>query len=437
MGDVPYPTASHLAIALRERRVSSREVVDGCIARIEAVNPKLNAVAKLTAEAARKRAAEADEVLVRGDVWGPLHGVPFTIKDWIETNDAICAAGFEERRDYVPKRDATAVARMRAAGGIMLGKTVDLRDNKVYGKVYNPHDTTRTPGGSSSGEAAIIASGGSPLGLGSDSGGSIRYPAHCCGVAGLKPTNGRVPLTGHFPRIGALSDPRTTIGPLARSVEDLALGLEVIAGPDGIDPRVAPVPLEDWRAVEVRGLRIALFASFEGASSDEETQRAVHDAARALKDVGAGVEEAVPPRIEESLSITRRYWARTRSSAWNEWQGGRASTLSADEVERSIFEWERLQRAFLSFMGSYDAILCPASPSAAVAHEEDDTDQVFVYTLPFSLTGQPAVVLRAGTSSDGLPIGVQLVARKWRDDVALALAARVEEALGGWPEPEL
>jgi amidase len=427
-----------MARAIRERQVSSRDIVDAHISRIEAVNARINAVAQLTVETARSRAAEADEALARGEVWGPLHGVPFTVKDWIETNDAICAANFEERRSYVPKHDATVVTRMRRAGGIMLGKTVDLRDNKVYGNVYNPHDVARTPGSSSSGEAAIIAAGGSPVGLGSDSGGSIRYPAHCCGVAGLKPTTGRVPLTGHFPRIGALSDPRTTIGPLARSVEDLALALEIIAGPDGVDPSVAPVPLDDWRNVEARGLRIATFTSFEGASCDEATERAVGDAARALESAGAVVEDAVPPRIEESLSITRRYWARPSSSTWNQWQtGGRTSTLSADEVERSIFEWERLQRAFAGFMQQYDAIVCPASPTAAISHADDNTDEVFVYMVPFSLTGQPAVVVRAGTSNDGLPIGVQIIARKWRDDVALALAGVVEEALGGWPEPEL
>jgi amidase len=221
-------------------------------------------------------------------------------------------------------------------------------------------------------------------------------------------------------------------------VEDLALALEVIAGPDSIDPSVAPVPLDDWKTVQVKDLRIATFTSFEGASCDEATQRAVLDAARALEQAGAVIDEAVPPRIEESLSITRRYWARTSSSAWTEWQGGRASTLSADEVERSIFEWERLQRAFLSFMRGYDAIVCPASPSAALPRGEDENnDGVFVYTLPFSLSGQPAVTIQAGTSDDSLPIGVQIIARTWRDDVALALAGAVEEALGGWPRPDI
>jgi amidase len=246
-------------------------------------------------------------------------------------------------------------------------------------------------------------------------------------------------LTGHFPRIGALSDPRTVIGPLARSVEGLALALEIIAGPDGIDPSVAPVPLDDWKTVQVKDLRIATFTSFEGASCDEPTQRAVLDAVRALEQADAAVDEAVPPRIEESLSITRRYWARPSSSTWNQWQtGGRTSTLSADEVERSIFEWERLQRAFLSFMRDYDAIVCPTSPSAALPRGEDENnDGVFVYTLPFSLSGQPAVAIQGGTSDDGMPIGVQIVARTWRDDVALALASVVEEALGGWPRPDI
>jgi amidase len=236
-----------------------------------------------------------------------------------------------------------------------------------------------------------------------------------------------------------LSDPRTTIGPLARSVEDLAAVLEIITGEDGVDPSLAPVPLGDWRAVEVGELRIAMFTSFEGASCDEDTDRAVREAGRVLEDAGAAIEEAVPPRIEESLSITRSYWARPSSSVWNEWEsGGRTSTLSADDVEHSIFEWERLQRSFASFMQRYDAVVCPVSPSAALRRGEDERNQqVFMYTLPFSLTGQPAVVVRGGTSSDGLPIGVQVVARKWRDDVALGIASVVEQSAGPWAMPEL
>jgi amidase len=341
-----------------------------------------------------------------------------------------------ERRDYVPKRDATVVARIREAGAVMLGKTLDGEKNDVYGLGANPHDLSRSPGGSSSGEAAIIAAGGSPLGLGSDSGGSIRYPAHCCGVAGLKPTTGRVPLTGHFPRIGALSDPRTQIGPLARTVDDLALALSMIGGPDGHDPSVVPVALGDPGGVTLAGLRVAFYATYEGATATPETIAAVRSAVAALTDAGAAAEEALPPRIEEAFDITKGYWRRTRSAAWNDWAPGRESKLSGDDIERSIFAWERLQRAFLGFMQRFDVIVCPVAGRPAPARggvEEVD----FVHTVPYSLTGWPVAVVRAGTSSEGLPIGVQVVAARWRDDVALAAARRIEAALGPWPAPDL
>jgi amidase len=435
MTDLTSRSATSLARAIREREVSSREVVEAHLQRIEAVNPQLNAVVQLTAERALERACAADDALARGETWGPLHGLPFTVKDWIETSDAICAAGIPERANLVPKHDATAVARLRATGGIMLGKTIDGVNNPVYGPASNPYDLARMPGASSAGEAAIIAAGGSPLGLGSDSGGSIRYPAHCCGVAGLKPSAGRVPLTGHFPRIDYLSDPRTQIGPLARHVEDLALALPIIAGPDSIDASVAPVPLGDWRAVELRALRVATFTEFEGASCTDETASAVREAARSLAAAGASVEEALPARIEESWSITQGHWKRVRSYSWNEWRTASEHALSADEIERHIFEMGRLQRAMLPFMERFDLLLCPVAPGPARLKSEGESALEYVYTLPFSLTGWPCVALRGGTSPEGLPIGVQVVGGPWRDDVALAAANAIEGALGGWQPP--
>jgi amidase len=434
--DLTAASATELAQLIREKRASSREVVEAHLRRIDAVNERLNAVVQLTADSALDAARAADEALARGDALGPLHGVPFTVKDWLETNDAVCAAGMPERRDYVPKRDATVVARIREAGAVMLGKTLDGEKNDVYGLGANPYDLSRSPGGSSSGEAAIIAAGGSPLGLGSDSGGSIRYPAHCCGVAGLKPTTGRVPLTGHFPRIGALSDPRTQIGPLARTVDDLALALRIIAGPDGHDPSVAPVPLGDLDGVTLAGLRVAHYAQYEGASATRETVEAVGAAVVALTDAGAAAEEALPPRIGEAFDITKSYWRRTRSAAWNDWAAGRESKLSGDDIERSIFAWERLQRAFLGFMSSFDVIVCPVAGRPAPARGGVE-ETAFVHTVPYSLTGWPVAVVRAGTSPEALPIGVQVVAARWRDDVALAAARRIEAALGPWPAPDL
>jgi amidase len=436
MQELTYDSASALAQAIRDKRISSREVVEAHLRRIEAVNPKLNAVAQLVADTAMREAAAADEALTRGDSLGPLHGVPFTVKDWIETAGVVCAAGQVERRDFVPRRDATAVSRMREAGGIMLAKTIDGPDNPVYGHPNNPYDLSRTPGGSSSGEAAIIAAGGSPVGLGSDSGGSIRYPAHCCGIAGLKPTNGRVPLTGHFPRINPLSDPRTQIGPMARYTEDLALVLPIISGPDDRDSSVIPMPLDDWMGVALKDLNVATFSGFDGASASADTIAALEAAAGALLHAGAHVEESLPPRIEESLDITQRYWRRVESYSWNEWNPDKPKHhLTSEEIERSIFEWDRLRRAFLTFMRGDDLILCPVSGAPAGFGAETDTD--FIYTLPFSLTGWPCAVVRGGTSADGLPIGVQVVARPWRDDVALAAAGRIEASLGGWQPPPL
>ena len=417
---------------IRQREVSSLEVVDACLTRIDHVNPKLNAVVQIAPDA-RDRARDADARLARREDVGPLHGVPFTAKDWIETEGLICAAGFAERSQFVPKHDATVVARMRAAGAILLGKTNVNDGAPVYPRPNNPYDLKRSPGGSSSGEAAIIAAGGSPLGIGSDSGGSIRLPAAWCGVAGLKPTNGLVPNTGHFPRIGSMHDPRTTIGPLARRVEDLELALDVIAGADGRDPGVVPMPLGEPAAVPISALRVAWYTDVPGATPTPAAVAAVDAAVRALRDAGADVSEAAPPRLDESMPITIAYWSRVQSSSLTEWAPHRSSTLTADAIERSIFEWERFRASMLRFMGDYDVIVCPATAGVAPEHRAL-TSEDFAYTLPYSLTRYPVVVLRCGADS-GMPVGVQIVASAWHDHVALAAAMRVEDALGGWAAP--
>jgi amidase len=422
--------AARLAQLIHDRQVSSADVVAAHLQRIDAVNPRINAVVQLRAEAALEQARAADAAIARGDAVGPLHGVPFTVKDWIETSDLVCAAGFEERRGYVPKSDATAVARMRAAGAILLGKTNVWDGAALYPRTNNPLDPERTPGGSSSGEAAIIAAGGSPLGLASDSGGSIRWPAHCCGVAALKPTSGLVPSTGHFPRIGAMSDPRTSIGPMARRVEDLALALSIIAGVDWRDAGVVPMPIGDMAAVDIKGLRVAHYTRMPGASPSPKTVAATAAAVRALEAAGAHVSEARPPRLDESLPITIAYWNRPESASWNRWVPSKHATLPSEDVERHLFEWDRFRRYMALFMEDYDVIVCPVAEAAAPPHGPVPVE-TWLYTLPYSLTGQPVAVTRAGTSAEGLPIGVQVVARPWRDEVALAAAAVVEAAWGG------
>ncbi len=433
--DLTEASASALAGAIRAKQVSSVDVVAAYLKRIEAVNPHLKAVVQSSGTALADAEA-ADAAIARGERLGPLHGVPFTAKDWIETTGLICAAGMETRREYVPKRDATVVARMREAGAILLGKTKAGATADVYPQTHNPYDLARTTGGSSSGEAAIIAACGSPLGLGSDSGGSIRQPAHYCGVAGLKPTNGLVPNTGHFPPIAALADPRTVIGPLARSVDDLALTLAIIAGADSHDASVVPMSVGDMAAVDLRALRVVHFDSFEGAMPSSDVVGAVAAAVEALGAAGAATRAALPPRIDEALGITRAYWARPESLSLKSWRPWAASTLSADDVERSLFEWDRLRRAFLGFMADVDVIVCPVASTAAPVIGKSAEDD-YLYTLPFSLTGYPCVVVRAGTSVEGLPIGVQVVARPWADHVALAAARVIERMLGGWTRAPL
>jgi amidase len=423
--------AMELARMVREREVSCAEVAHAHLREIARVNPLVHAVVQSDPDAVMRAARLADEALASGADIGPLHGVPFTAKDWLETSDYICAAGFEERREYVPKRDATAVARMRAAGAILLGKTNVNFGAPVYEPPRNPHDLSRATGGSSSGEAAIIAAGGSPLGLGSDSGGSIRLPAAWCGVAGLKPTTGLVPSTGHFPRLMPTRDPRSTIGPLARRVEDLLPTLRAIAGPDGRDARTAPVPIDDDACVDVSSLRVAWYGAMPGASPGVDVLDAVRTAVDALRDSGAGVREATPPRLEESMPITKAYWGRTESLSTSEWRPYRVSNVTADEIERLFFEWDRFRMEMLRFMDDYEIIVCPASEEVAPG-QRAAVDEDFTYTLPYSLTGYPVVCVRAATSAAGLPVGVQVIAGAWQDHIAIAAARVIEQASGGW-----
>ena len=292
------------------------------------------------------------------------------------------------------------MARMRRAGAILLGKTNvppggsgGVTDNLVDGRTRNPFDRERSVAGSSGGEAAIQAAGGSPIGLGSDSGGSLRVPAHYCGIATLKPTTGRVPNTGAFGHEGGLSDSRTQIGPLSRFVEDLAPTLSLLAGPDGRDSGVVPVPLGDPAAVPLDGLRVAFYTDDGETATTPDTAAAVRDAAEALRQSGARVTERCPANVgRDALDITWRYWG------WDDLEGGKSVQLLSD--------WDRFRSDMLTFMESVDLILCPTAPAPAPLHGEGP-DTMFNYTLPYSLTGQPCVgrALRpfAGRTADRHP----------------------------------
>lgn len=463
MDDITYLSAAQIAQAIKDRKISAAEVVSAHLDRIEQVNGALNAVVQLCADRALSEARAADEALAKGGSTGPLHGVPLTLKDSLDTEGIVSTGGTKGRAGFVPEEDSTVAARLRSAGAILLGKTntpeltlAGETDNLVYGRTNNPYNQDRIPGGSSGGAAAIIAAGGSPLDMGSDTGGSIRLPAHFCGIAGLKPNSGRVPRTGHVvPHSMGAVDALTQNGPMARYVEDLALTLPVIAGPDGRDPAIVPMPLGDPKDVEVDGLRIAMHTDNGIMTPTEDIQNAVRSAARALEDMGAIVEETKPEALAMIPDITAklnggdgRAWVRrlldkagtTEISPFLQNRFDSAEPVSTGEFTLVLEQLDQYRSRMLGFMQDYDAILCPTAAITACAHGETWTDEnrsAFTYTGAYNLTGWPGAVVRGGTSADGLPIGVQTVGGPWREDVALALASRLESALGGWQQPDL
>jgi amidase len=428
MRDPVGAPASWLARAIRDGRLSSEEVVRAHLEHIGAVNPRLNAMVWVTNESAIRQAKAADRHLAkRGFEPPPLHGVPFTAKDIFDTAGVATTAGLRKLKDNVPDKDATVIARMRSAGAILLGKsncppggTGGESWNPLHGGTRNPYDLTRSPGASSSGEAAIIAAAGSPLGIGSDSGGSIRLPAHYCGIAALKPTTGWVPSTGAYGLVGGLMDPRSQVGPMARFVKDLALVLPILVGPDGLDSAVIPMPPRRRRP-KLHGLKVAWYSDDGMVSPSKPTVAALQAALHALSQAGCRVIEARPEGLVEAREVTRGYWGRVPMTH-----------------ERLISAWDRFRTQLLSFMQSYDLILTPVAADAAPLYRAKiPIDDQYSFTVPYSLGGNPAVVVRAGTSPEGLPIGVQVVARNWRDYAALAAAAWIEKQLGGWQPASL
>jgi len=265
MMEIICNSSMKLAKAIYDKDFSSQEAINAYLKQIDAINPKLNAIVQLTAEEAIREAKIADKLLAKGKIRGSLHGVPMTIKDSLDTAGVITTWGTPGRKNHIPIEDATVVKRLKKAGAIVLGKTntpeftlVFETDNPIYGRTNNPYNLEQTPGGSSGGEAAIIAACGSPFGIGSDTGGSVRVPSHFCGLAGIKPTSGRVPRTGHAISYGQLIDSFTQLGPIARYAEDLALIISLISGEDGKDPFIVPMPLNNYKEVNLKGMNAAI-----------------------------------------------------------------------------------------------------------------------------------------------------------------------------------
>jgi amidase len=451
-------TAVQLAEAIRARRVSPTEVLEAHLARIQEENPRLNAVITLDEEGARNRAREAGEALAHGQVWGPLHGVPMTLKDGHATKGMRTTSGYEPLAAYVPEEDGTVAARLKAAGAIIIGKTNVSRllgdfqsDNPIFGRTNNPWDVGRTSGGSSGGAAAALAVGMTPLEVGSDLAGSIRIPAHFCGVYGLKTTEYRVSMWGHIPDVpGTVRSHRLmwAIGPMARSVQDLTLAYRIISGPDGYDMDVPPVAIGEIPRLELKGLRLAWSPAFPGVPVAASIRDALTRLVARLEREGAIVEETLPSVDFRQLAKARVPLSRVvdfeqLANASAALPATTGATNGPPEVEPppSIEEFltaldtrDRITRLWETFFGQWDALVCPVCMVTAFPHCPTDTPlqvdgetvnywRAIGYTAPFNFTGQPSIVIPIGRDADGLPIGAQLVGRRWGEEKLLAIAA--------------
>jgi len=462
-GDIHDWGAAGMAAAIRAGHVSAAEALDHQLARIARLNPAINAIVTLDEEGARHRAREADAALARDQSMGPLHGVPVTIKDCHETAGMRTVVGFPPLAGHVPARDSTVAARLKAAGANLIGKTnvppllmQPQTDNPVFGRTGNPWNLERTPGGSSGGSAAALAARLVPLEVGSDMGGSIRMPSHFCGVFGLKPTANRVSHFGHIP--DPPGAPRTdrrysSSGPMARTLDDIALGFRLLAGPDGHDTELAPVPVAEAETPRLGDLAIAWAATFPGVPVARAIRAAIERLAGDLARAGARVEEALPPidfeRQHDIWAQGYRVMMRLAPELWGmpaspKAMGYELPTL-ADTVrmqavrDEMILAWDR-------FFAAWDVLICPAAivtafphcpPSSPIAVDEGSAayGQINHHCFPFNVSGHPALVVPIGLDPGGLPIGAQLVGARWGDERLIAVARALAPVSGPFRPP--
>lgn len=437
--DPATASATRLARALADREVGALELCDAAIARIEAGDREINAVVVRDFERAREQARAADAAIARGER-RPLLGVPITVKESFDVAGLRTTWGFEFARQLPPATDdAVAVARLKAAGAVLLGKTncaLALADwqtaNPVYGRTLNPLDPSRTPGGSSGGSAAAVAAGFVPLELGSDLVGSIRVPAHFCGLAGHKPSHGLCPKRGHnFPGApyGSHDDPIAVIGPLAREVGDLVLALELLAGPEDEAAVAYRLALPPPRQARMAGLRVLVVDRHPGAALSAEVRAAVHQAADRLASAGARVRHE-SPLLPDPAALLDRY-GRTVMAFVSRGQPG--PVISAHEWMDLLDEQARVRLRCRQLFETVDVVLCPPFGTAAYAHQDErrvlridgrDTpyDAQGAWASLASFAGLPATVVPVARGADGLPIGVQIVGPFLHDRTTLGVA---------------
>src|ERR1017187_6384986 len=463
-------SAREIAAQIRRKAVSPVEVARAHLDRIERLNPKLNAFVDYKPEAVLAQARDAEKAMQRGGDLGPLHGVPVSIKSSIDVAGHLCEAGTRLRAGHIAAEDAPLVTRLRAAGAVILGvtNTPELlmaweTDNLLYGRTNNPWDLTRTAGGSSGGEAAAIAAGLSAGGVGGDGGGSIRVPSHFCGICGLKPTPGRIPSTGHFPKAGGPFALVGVVGPMARTIEDIRTLFEVMAGWDDGDPCGAPVEVRELHEKVVEAIPIGFFADDGRTPVTEETKSAVELAAFALMNCGFRVEPFRPEGLEEARQRWWEFFGVAGGMILEPMLRGHESDLSpilrefqswtnatpARTGESLLAAWlgrDEIREKILLQMRNYPVLICPTAAIPAFRHGEREWQvegktvkylDAWSYCEWFNLLGFPAAVVPMGYSEEGLPIGVQVVGRPWEEEVVLAVAAKLEAERGPWLAPPL
>ena len=480
MTDLVFWPAHQLAIAIRGRHVSATEVLAAHLQHIEKHNPQLNAIITLNAEQATVQAKAADEALVRGELWGPLHGVPVTFKDLFETAGVRTTFGSKPCANYIPRQDVEVVQRLRKAGAILLGKTnlpdrgADFQTNSpIFGKTNNPWNLKYTSGGSTGGGAAAIAAGLSPLDIGNDLGGSLRIPAHFCGIYGLKPTEHRVPYSQRsYPRKMRYM---LGVGPMARSVEDLRLALSIIEGPDGKEWEISPLTRTSCtdRTAELHSPpKLIWTEQFGDVPVDAQTRAAIATVVSKLEDQG-WIVEAVTPKAINFAALWQTFGELCGCQiglVQNDLLRGagrtivnaippqilpdgpiaygvlRGITLSMSDYLYTLTQRDSFTHQIETFLAPWDAWICPVTPGPAFTHRSTqswvrsplEVGQQKIpywtwgmsYTSPFNLTGNPVVTLPIAISETGLPIGLQLVGKRWQDEHLLAIAQQMSDVIG-------
>ncbi len=481
MADLAHASATRLCAALRAGEVSSRELLELYLSRTGAADPALNAVVTLDAERALGLAGEADAARARGELAGPLGGLPITIKDTIETEGIRTTAGAPWLAGHVPERDATAVSRLKAAGAIVFGKTNcplfggDAQsENAVFGTTGNPWALDRSPGGSSGGSAAALAAGLTTLELGSDIGGSVRNPAHYCGVYGHKPSFGLIPTRGHIPPPpGALSPvDLAVVGPLARATEDLELALEVLAGPDENEAAAWRLELPPARGRSLGDYRLAVWLEDPECPIDSAVGDVLSDAVDALARAGATIDTGRRPDFtlaEAHRTYQRLLYGVTAAGLANRVFGtllAKAADLAPTDDRRNARylrdgtqrhrDWlvaneerARYRARWSDFFEGCDILLCPTVPTTAIRHDHsninhrtitvngetrDYWDQI-IWAGMASMAGLPATVAPVGRASDGLPVGIQIMGPYLQDRSTIDFARRLGEVVGGYEPP--